>query len=640
MEAEFPLLRTINSPDDLKNLPASSLDTLAGEIRRFIIDNVSRSGGHLASNLGTVELTMALHRVFRSPQDVIVWDVGHQCYTHKILTGRRDSFHTLRSRGGLSGFPKRSESEHDMVETGHSSTSISAGLGIAVGRQRRGEPGKVIAVIGDGSLTGGIAFEGLNNAGQLGKNMIIVLNDNEMSIGPNVGALSSYLSRLTATQYYQRLRNTIDNAVAQIPVYGDHIMDMIVRLKKGIKAVFFKENIFSELGFEYIGPIDGHNIPLLCKVFDAVKDLDRPAVVHVVTRKGKGYAHAEGNPSLYHGVSGFSVVDGKLEKKSTFTYTECFQEIMRERFERDLSVVAISAAMCGGTGLSAIQHAHPARVFDVGITEQHAVTFASGLAAAGQKPVVAVYSTFMQRAVDQVIHDVALPRLPVVFAMDRAGLVAGDGETHQGLFDIPLFRPVPGLTLLAPANAAEMRLMFDWAFDAGTPVMIRYPKDECGPALEELSAPLVAGRGVFAHRSGEDVLLVAVGGVFREVYDAGNLLARHGITADVYNLRFVKPLDESYLIELLSEYRHVFLYEDGMEAGGIGEAIGALVMRHRLPVRYSVTAVRESFMTHAERSELLAMCGMDSASIVRQVRAAVGEDGSEPSRIVRFKSGD
>lgn len=640
MEAAFPLLHTINSPDDLKKLPAASLDALACEIRRFIIDNVSRSGGHLASNLGTVELTLALHRVFRSPQDAIVWDVGHQCYTHKIITGRRDRFQTIRSRGGLSGFPKRSESEHDVVETGHSSTSISAGLGIAVGRQRRGEPGKVIAVIGDGSLTGGIAFEGLNNAGQLGKNMIIVLNDNKMSIGPNVGALSSYLSRLTTSPYYQKLRTTIDSAVAQIPVYGDHIMDMIVRLKKGVKAVFFKENIFSELGFEYIGPIDGHNIPLLCKVFDAVKDLDRPIVVHVVTRKGKGYAHAEGNPALYHGVSAFSVVDGKLEKKSAFTYTECFQEIMRERFATDTSTVAISAAMCKGTGLSAIQLAYPARVFDVGITEQHAVTFASGLAAAGQKPVVAVYSTFMQRAVDQVIHDVALPGLPVVIAMDRAGLVAGDGETHQGLFDIPLFRPVPGVTLLAPANAAEMRLMFSWAFEAGAPVMIRYPKDECGPALEELSAPLVTGRGVFAHRSGEDVLLVSAGGTFREVYEAGNLLARHGIGADVYNLRFIKPLDEAFLLELLSEYRHVFLYEDGIEAGGIGEAIGALIMRHRLQVRYSVIAVRETFLTHAERSELLAMCGLDRASIVRQVRAALDETRTEPARIVRFKSGD
>lgn len=640
MEAAFPLLHTINSPDDLKKLPAASLDALACEIRRFIIDNVSRSGGHLASNLGTVELTLALHRVFRSPQDAIVWDVGHQCYTHKIITGRRDRFQTIRSRGGLSGFPKRSESEHDVVETGHSSTSISAGLGIAVGRQRRGEPGKVIAVIGDGSLTGGIAFEGLNNAGQLGKNMIIVLNDNKMSIGPNVGALSSYLSRLTTSPYYQKLRTTIDSAVAQIPVYGDHIMDMIVRLKKGVKAVFFKENIFSELGFEYIGPIDGHNIPLLCKVFDAVKDLDRPIVVHVVTRKGKGYAHAEGNPALYHGVSAFSVVDGKLEKKSAFTYTECFQEIMRERFATDTSTVAISAAMCKGTGLSAIQLAYPARVFDVGITEQHAVTFASGLAAAGQKPVVAVYSTFMQRAVDQVIHDVALPGLPVVIAMDRAGLVAGDGETHQGLFDIPLFRPVPGLSLLAPANAAEMRLMFTWAFEAGAPVMIRYPKDECGPALEELSAPLVTGRGVFAHHTGEDVLLVSAGGTFREVYEAGNLLARHGIGADVYNLRFIKPLDEAFLLELLSEYRHVFFYEDGIEAGGIGEAIGALIMRHRLQVRYSVTAVRETFLTHAERSELLAMCGLDRASIVRQVRAALDETRTEPARIVRFKSGD
>ena len=381
MNERFPLLSTIESPNDLKNLAPSVLEDLAAEVRLFIIETVSRNGGHLASNLGVVELTLALHRIFDSPKDKIIWDVGHQCYTHKLLTGRRDSFGSLRRKDGVSGFPKRTESEHDIVDTGHSSTSISAGLGILSGQRLQHKDGKVIAVIGDGALTGGIAFEGLNNAGHLGKDMIIVLNDNNMSIAPNVGALSSYMSRLSASRYYQRFRSTIDSAVLQIPYYGDQIMDMIVRLKKGVKAVFFKENIFSELGFEYVGPIDGHNIALLLKVFEAVRGLERPVVVHVITRKGKGYPKAEGDPSLYHGVTPFSLVDGKIEKKTSFTFTECFADIMIESCINDRKIVGISAAMCKGTGLSQLQQRMPERVFDVGITEQHAVTFAAGLAA-------------------------------------------------------------------------------------------------------------------------------------------------------------------------------------------------------------------------------------------------------------------
>ena len=501
------ILEAVNLPEDLKTLSVRDLKKLSGEIRNKIIEVVSANGGHLASNLGVVELTIALHRVFKSPVDKIIWDVGHQCYAHKILTGRKEQFHTVRQSGGLSGFPKRSESIHDPFNTGHSSTSISAGLGMLTGMKIQNIPGKVIAVIGDGSLTGGIAFEALNHAGHLGKELIVVLNDNNMSINANVGALSLYLSRLTTTLFYQTFKRNFDNMVKKIPLVGGFLNDSIARCKKGVKAVFFKDNLFSDLGFEYVGPIDGHNMGQLINVLESVKKISKPVVIHVSTVKGKGYEQAEGDPTFYHGVSPFSLVDGKVEKKSRITYTEAFSSSLIEYAGKDKRIVAITAAMAEGTGLKNFKLKYPDRFFDVGITEQHAVTFAAGLAASGMKPVVAIYSTFMQRAVDQVIHDTALQSLPVIFIVDRAGLIENDGETHQGIFDISLFRSIPNLELLSPYDQADMDRMLEYALKSEKPVMIRFPKDIAPDPVGE-SHEVITGKGRFLYKNTSEILLI------------------------------------------------------------------------------------------------------------------------------------
>ncbi len=612
------LLSGINSPLDLKKKSTKALYALAREIRREIVDVVLNNGGHLASNLGVVELTLVLHRIFHSPKDKIIWDVGHQCYTHKLVTGRKNLFNTIRKKDGLSGFPKRSESIHDIAETGHSSTSISSGLGILTAQNIQNIEGKVIAVIGDGALTGGMAFEALNHTGHLKKNLIIVVNDNNMSIGPNIGALSSSLSRLTITTGYQRFRKTFDQGLETIPVLGKRILNIIIQLKKGIKAVFFKENIFSDLGFEYVGPIDGHNISVMSRVFSDVKKINKPVVVHVRTRKGRGYQLAETDPVFYHGVSPVSYVDGKVEKKINFTYTKAFSNSLVEMGLKDQKIVAITAAMAGGTGLEEFQRKFPGRFFDVGITEQHAVTFASGLAIAGLKPVVAIYSTFMQRAVDQVIHDVALPSLPVVFALDRAGFVGGDGETHQGIFDIALFRSIPGITILAPASSAEVLMMLEYGLNrCNAPVIIRYPKDTCPeiPVYEKL----IRGRGVFLEKQNNSILFISVGGCIMEVQKATEILAKNGIGVDLYNLRFVKPLDEAYLMDVISHYKRVFMFEDGIRTGGIGEYIASLVNTHKNKLDFEYYGSPNRFIPQAARKELFSDCGLDAESIAVDV---------------------
>lgn len=468
------LLAQIHEPQDLRALDYAQLNALAAEIRACIVATVSRNGGHLASNLGVVELTIALHRVFNSPFDKIVWDVGHQCYTHKLLTGRFAEFSTLRRAGGIAGFPKHSESLHDAFDTGHASTSISAALGLLAGDRLRGGKNRAVAVIGDGALTGGLAYEALSHAGQLGLPLVVILNDNKMSIGPNVGGLSKYLSRLSMKARYQRFRRKFDAMVKGLPFVGEALFDTVVRLKRAVKAVFYTDNFFVDLGFEYVGPIEGHQIQRLEQVFRDVRKLDQPVVIHVITRKGKGYTFAEDDPGRYHGVSSFSV-DGGITAVSGSgaagqagggTFTEAFSAAVLEAAIRDERVVAITAAMEKGTGLSPFKAQFPRRFFDVGIAEAHAVTFAAGLAAQGLRPVAAVYSTFMQRAMDQVIHDMSLQGLPVIFALDRAGFVSDDGETHQGLFDISLFRSVPGMTILAPAGAGELKAMLDWALAA------------------------------------------------------------------------------------------------------------------------------------------------------------------------------
>jgi 1-deoxy-D-xylulose-5-phosphate synthase len=615
----FPLLSKIENPEDLKNIPEENLPQLAKEIRDYIVSVVSENGGHLASNLGVVELTIALHTVFHSPIDKIIWDVGHQSYTHKILTGRRKYFTTLRKLQGMSGFPKHTESIHDPFDTGHSSTSISAGLGILIGQRLQNREGKVIAVIGDGALTGGMAFEALNNAGHLKENLIIVLNDNKMSISKNVGALSSYLTRITATRFYQVFQKSLDMALNKLPVFGKTLFGILSRLKKAVKAFLFGDSIFSDLGFEYIGPIEGHNIQLLLKTFRHVRMIRKPVVVHVRTQKGRGYIYAEGDPSLYHGVSPFSIIDGKIEKKKTLTFTEAFSEIVLKLAMEDPSIVAITAAMTSGTGLSHFQALFPKRFFDVGITEQHAVTFAAGLAASGLHPIVAIYSTFMQRAVDQVIHDAALQKLPVIFAMDRAGLVGDDGETHQGLFDIALFKAIPGIVMLSPSCKSEMELMFRHALVCGCPVMIRYPKAICCPESGELASQIVTGRGVFVGPQSGDALFIITGGLLAEALFAREILAERGIQLDIYNLRFIKPIDEEYLEKIISAYEFVFCIEEGSLLGGIGEQILSRMSGLQSRTRIRTIGASDQFISHGTREELLSFAGLDGASLASAV---------------------
>ncbi|MFP4179276.1 MAG: 1-deoxy-D-xylulose-5-phosphate synthase [Spirochaetaceae bacterium] len=644
MKGRQTLLNEIDSPEKLKTLPQEKLPLLAEEIRERIIDVVMQNGGHLASNLGVVELTLALHRTFTTPKDMIFWDVGHQCYTHKILTGRNDQFDTVRKKDGLSGFPKRDESEHDAMEAGHSSTSISAGVGALAGKRLLEDDGKVIAVIGDGALTAGMAYEGLNFAGHLGKDFIVVYNDNNMSISPNVGGLSlnsnlsklsSYVSRAAATPFYQRIREKIDRKIRGIPVLGYKLFELMVLLKRAVKAAFLKETIFTELGFDYVGPIDGHSISHMTSVLDDVKRMKGPVVVHVVTQKGKGHTLAEEDPSGYHGVAPVKNVDGKIEHVKPLTYTQTFAVSLQRAAEQNKRVVAISAAMSQGTGLSKFQKHFPERFFDVGIAEQHAVTYAAGLALSGLKPVIAIYSTFMQRAVDQVIHDVALPGLPVIIAMDRSGMVGGDGETHQGLYDIPLFRSIPGMRIVAPATSGEMNLILEWALSISAPVMIRYPKDICPEQKNEETPPIIEGRGAFVEENSGDMLLVSVGGLYSQARKAVNILTREGMHIDLYNLRFIKPLDDEYLTDLFSRYSHVMLIEDGAERGGVGEALASAVLKSAIKTEYVWYGVPDKFYPQAERDELIRLSGLDADSIADKIK----ERYSRPFSVVKTSAG-
>jgi 1-deoxy-D-xylulose-5-phosphate synthase len=624
------ILDTISGPQDLQGLSFSQLEDLTRELRGIIMEVVSKNGGHLASNLGVVELTLALHRVFRSPHDKIIWDVGHQCYTHKLITGRKNRFHTLRTLGGMSGFPRREESPHDIVETGHASTSISVALGLLSGQKLTGVDGKVVAVIGDGALTGGVALEALNQAAGCNNDLIIVLNDNKKSISDNVGAISYYLTSLAATRLYQSFRKRFDRAVEQIPLFGRELLQGIYRLKKGLKALFFRETLFSDLGFEYFGPIDGHNLPMMVRILNDVKKLDKPTVVHVCTIKGKGYIPAEGDPTLYHGVSPFSIVDGKLETKDSPTFTEAFSGLITDLAQEDERVVAITAAMANGTGLRLFQTRFPDRFFDVGIAEQHAVTFASGLARAGLKPVVAIYSTFLQRAVDQVIHDVAIPRLPVVFAIDRAGLVGPDGETHQGTFDIALFRGIPGLFILAPSTLNEMELMLRFALAKAAPVMIRYPKAPCCASESAGAQPLLEGRGVMVHQNRGEVLILTFGALLTEAMQAAELLGGLKIRTDVYNLRFVQPLDIDHLVSLFYRYRLICIAEEGCRCGGVGEQIAAELKRRGTALPFIHLGFPRKFLTHGSRRELLELYGLDG----RNIAAAVEQAFASANRLV------
>ena len=591
------LLEQIQSPNDLKKLGIEQLPALAEEIRSFLLGTVSQTGGHLGSNLGAVELTLALHYCFTTPQDKIVWDVGHQAYTHKILTGRRDRFDTQRQYKGLSGFPKRSESEHDAFGVGHSSTSISAALGMAVSADLDRTKNHVVAVIGDGSLTGGIAFEGLNQAGHLKKNLIVVLNDNEMSISRNVGAFSAFISRKMTTRHFRELKREMQGLLTNIPAFGKDILQFARRAENSLKGFLTPGALFEALGFDYVGPLDGHDLPGLIDVFNSASDYDGPLLVHVMTTKGKGYRPAEDTPAKFHGVGAFDVNTGKAPAKSAaLSYTEVFGRTLVDLAQQDPKVVAITAAMPDGTGLNFFAEALPDRFFDVGIAEQHGICFAAGLAADGYKPVTAIYSTFMQRAYDQVFHDVCLQHLPVVIAMDRGGLVGDDGPTHHGVFDFSFLRHLPGLTVMAPKDENELRHMLKTAISLNGPVALRYPRGAgYGVQLDQQLTALPIGQGELL-REGSDLTIVAIGATVMPACEAAEALAAQGISAAVINARFVKPLDSELILAQARATGRVLTVEENALQGGFGSAVlellhdndgaGIKVKRLGIPDRY------------------------------------------------------
>lgn len=628
------ILPRIKGPEDLADLGIEALDRLAGEIRREIIETVSRTGGHLAPSLGVVELTLALHQVFRSPQDKILWDTGHQTYAHKLVTGRRERFSTLRQPGGLSGFCKRRESTHDIWEAGHAGTAISAALGFARARDLRGEAHHVVAVVGDGALTSGMSFEALNNAGHARTRIIVILNDNSMSIAPNVGAISSYLSRLRAEPVYARVKEDLTRLLENIPRIGPTMARTAERLKDSIKHVLLPGMLFEELGFTYLGPVDGHHLPSLLQVLRDATRLKAPVLVHVITQKGRGYRPAEERPDAFHGTGPFEVATGRpLKKAAGPTYTEVFGRTLFRLAARRPDVVAITAAMPDGTGLQEFARMYPHRFFDVGIAESHAVTFAAGLAAAGLRPVVAVYSTFLQRAYDQILHDVCLQRLPVVFAADRAGLVGADGETHQGLYDIAFLRHIPHMAILAPKDENELQHMLLTALQHGGPVAVRYPRGAGrGAALDEEPQQLPWGRAEVL-REGGDVAIVAAGPLVYAALEAAAILAGGGIEAAVVNARFIKPLDEETIIGLAAQTGALLTVEEHTVRGGFGSAVLELLAERGLwGVATCVLGLPDSFVEQGDTVRQLADCGLDPAGIARAAVELLEGRAAEPAR--------
>lgn len=616
--SDYQILSHIDNPEDIKKLSHKDLTLLASEMRDFIINKVSKTGGHFSSNLGIVELTIILHKVFNSPYDKLIFDVGHQCYPHKIITGRKSAFDTNRQYNGMSGFTRRKESIHDFVDAGHASTSISSALGILIGEEIQGKFNYIIPVIGDAALTGGMAYEALNHLGHLKKKMIVILNDNNMSIDSSVGAISSQLSRMTTTKSYQSFKRFADWIMLHIPFIGKMFYGAVMRWKKSIKTFFYKTNIFTDLGLKYIGPVDGHNMKSLERILERVKELDEPVLIHVVTKKGKGYKNAEENPGSYHGVKPFDpevgVQPGTSEK---LTYTQAFSNAVLKAGKDNSKVVGITAAMKSGTGFSPFFKEYPDRSFDVGITEEHAVTLASGMAIAGLRPVVSIYSTFIQRSVDQILHDVAIPGLPVVFTLDRAGIVPADGEAHQGLFDISLFKSVPGITIMAPSTANEMEMMLNHALSLNGPSVIRYSKDTVLDGDDILDQKLVPPKGVLYQKEKYDILLITYGELVREALKASEKLEKEKFGVDVYSLRFLAPLDVKELTHLIKQYNMVVVLEDAIMKGGVGEEIAALSQSETQVV--CTLGVDNNFLTHGSRMELKKSCSLDSDSIVSYV---------------------
>lgn len=614
MRCCFTLLEHINSPQDLQSLNDEQLLTLADEVREFLVESVSQTGGHFGANLGVVELTLALHKVFDSPVDKIVWDVGHQAYVHKMLTGRMDEFPTLRKWKGMSGFPKRTESPHDAFGVGHASTSISAGLGMAVARDLAGEDHHVVCVIGDGALTGGMAMEALNHAGDVGSNLLVILNDNEMSIAENVGALSSYLTRMRTDPTYSRAKAEIDQLMRRLPVFGKSIARAAERFKDAMRHFFVPGILFEGFGFKYLGPVDGHDLPCLIKVLEDAKQLKGPVLLHLVTQKGKGYASAENAPDKWH------AWPSAAKKSVKPSYSKVFGDTMMELAGADSRVVAVTPAMVPGSGLTAFQKKYPNRIFDVGIAEQHAATFCAGLSAAGRKPILAIYSTFLQRAYDQLIHDICIQNLPVVIAIDRAGVVGPDGETHQGAFDLAYLRTIPNLKVWVPKDENELREMLATGLEETGPVAIRYPRaDGTGVELEPLH--VIDAESAEVLGEGQDLCLLALGPMVQVAEAAArDLEKQHGIHATVVNARSVKPLDRETIVSYAKRMPLVTI-EEGALLGGFSSAVLELLADERVPANVLRKGFPDRFLEHGSRSQVLESIGLDVAAVVQDVVA-------------------
>ncbi len=619
------MLERIQRENDIKALQPEELELLAEEIRKFLIEKISKSGGHLASNLGVVELTMAMHLVFDLPKDKIIWDVGHQSYTHKLLTGRKEGFDELRKYGGMSGFPKRKESACDAFDTGHSSTSISAGLGYVQARDLKGEDYHVVSVIGDGSLTGGMAYEALNNAASLDTNFIIVLNDNNMSISENVGGMSKYLAGLRTADFYTGLKKGVTATLNKIPVVGDSMIRKMRKTKSSIKQLVVPGMFFEDMGITYLGPIPGHNIPVLSRALREAARMDEPVLLHVITEKGKGYEPAEKHPDKFHGIGPFQIETGEPETaKKKDSYTDVFGKVLCDEARKRPEIVAITAAMADGTGLSRFRQLYPKRFFDVGIAEAHGVTFAAGLAAGGVHPVFAVYSSFLQRAYDQMIHDVALQNLPVVLAVDRAGLVGSDGETHQGIFDLSYLSSIPNMTVMSPKNKWELADMLRFALSYQGPIALRYPRGEAYDGFSQFRAPVVYGRSEMICQESE-IAIVSVGHMFESAARVRDVLKAQGYCCTLVNARFVKPIDEEMIEELCQDHRLIATVEENVQTGGFGEHVLEYVSRKGLDVQVLPLALPDDYVEHGSIQALRKETGIDVDTMAAKMIESAGQ---------------
>lgn len=615
------MLERINKANNIKNLNWDELEVLAAEIRQFLVEKVSENGGHLASNLGVVELTMAMHMIYDLPKDKMIWDVGHQAYTHKILTGRKEGFDSLRKFEGMSGFPKRNESDCDSFDVGHSSTSIAAGLGYVEAREILGEDYNVVSVIGDGSLTGGMAYEAMNNASHLKSNYVIILNDNNMSISENVGGMSRYLDGIRTANVYNELKKGVTDTLNRIPSVGKNIVSSIRKTKNSIKQLFVPGMLFEEMGITYLGPVDGHDLKALCRTLKEAQKMNHAVLVHVLTKKGKGYAPAEQFPSKFHGIGPFDIETGNvLEIKEKDTYTDVFGKVMYKLGEQEERLVAITAAMKDGTGLTGFQKKYPERFFDVGIAEEHAVTFAAGLAAAGMKPVFAVYSAFLQRGYDQIVHDVCMQKLPVIFAIDRAGLVGSDGETHQGAYDMAYLSHIPNMTILSPKNKWELADMLRFAVKHDGPIALRYPRGTAYDGLQEFRAPIEYGKSEMIYKE-NDIAILSVGHMMEEAYKVWKQLKEKGYHCTLVNARFVKPMDTDMLHKLAETHKMFVTIEEGIANGGYGQGVSQFVYQNGLDVKVLVNAIQDQYVEQGSIGQLRKQIKLDADSIVEKIES-------------------